>query len=147
MKKENKFLKLDDNAFMFNSLFMFNEFNKNSSFGIVANILMSAKDNDKDINLFVNSYGGVVDDLLAMIDTMNLVKNDIATIGLGCCASCGALLLASGTKGKRFMTENARVMIHQVSSGAFGKNSDIQIRAKEVDRIIAEFDENGDGEI
>jgi len=133
--KENKFLKLDDTDFYWNSIMMFNEFNKDSSFGVFANIIKAYKDNDKDINLFINSYGGVVDDLLVMIDAMNLVKNDIATIGLGCCASCGAVLLASGTKGKRFMTENARVMIHQVSAWAIGKNSDIQIRAKEVDRI------------
>lgn len=135
MKKENKFLSLDDSDFFWNSILMFNEFNKDSSAGVLAKIVSAAKDNKKDINLFINSYGGIVDDLLTMIDMINLVENDVATIGLGCCASCGAVLLASGTKGKRFMTENARVMIHQVSAWAVGKNSDLQIRAKEVDRL------------
>lgn len=135
MKKEDKFMPIDSDLFYYNSLIMFDEFNKSASFGIMTGILSSARDNDEDINIFINSYGGFVDDLMAMIDTMNLVKNDISTIGLGCCASCGAVLLACGTRGKRYITENARVMIHQISAGTFGKTSDMQITVDEVNRV------------
>ena len=92
-------------------------------------------DKNTDINLYINSRGGVVTSLLAMIDAMNLVPNDFATICIGQCASCGAVLLSAGTKGKRYITENARVLIHQVSSGMWGKNSEIQADAKESDRL------------
>ena len=135
MNKEDKFMSIDNDLFYYNSLIMFDEFNKSSSFGIMTGILGSAKDNNEDINIFINSYGGFTDDLVAMIDTMNLVKNDISTIGLGCCASCGAILLACGTPGKRYITENARVMIHQVSAGACGKVSEMKITVDEAKRV------------
>lgn len=92
-------------------------------------------DENTDINLYINSRGGIVTSLLAMIDAMSLVPNDFATICIGQCASCGAVLLSAGTKGKRYITENARVLIHQVSSGMWGKNSEIQADAKEADRL------------
>lgn len=88
-----------------------------------------------DIYLYINSRGGVVTSLLAMIDSMNLVPNDFVTVGIGQCASCGAVLLSCGKKGKRYITENARVLIHQVSSGMWGKNSEIQADAKEAERL------------
>lgn len=97
---------------------------------------MSLNENeDSDITVYINSKGGVVTSLLAMIDTMNLLPNDFKTVCIGQCASCGAVLLSCGTKGKRFITENARVLIHQVSSGMWGKNSEIQADAKETDRM------------
>lgn len=90
---------------------------------------------DTDINLYINSRGGIVTSLLAMIDAMKLVPNDFKTICIGQCASCGAVLLSCGTKGKRYITENARVLIHQVSSATWGKNSEVQADAKEQERI------------
>ena len=88
-----------------------------------------------DIYLYINSRGGIVTSLLAMLDGMNLVPNDFVTIGIGQCASCGAVLLSAGKKGKRYITEHARVLIHQVSGGMWGKNSEIQADAKEIDRL------------
>lgn len=88
-----------------------------------------------DIYLYINSRGGIVTSLLAMLDGMNLVPNDFVTICIGQCASCGAVLLSAGKKGKRYITENARVLIHQVSGGMWGKNSEIQADAKEIDRL------------
>lgn len=92
-------------------------------------------DKNTDIYLYINSRGGVVTSLLAMIDAMNLVPSDFVTVCIGQCASCGAVLLSAGKKGKRYITENSRVLIHQVSAGMWGKNSEIQADAKEVDRL------------
>ena len=92
-------------------------------------------DKNTDIYLYINSRGGVVTSLLAMIDAMNLVPNDFVTVGIGQCASCGAVLLSAGKKGKRYITENARVLIHQVSGGVWGKNSEIQADAREIERL------------
>jgi len=89
----------------------------------------------QDINVWINSQGGYCTSLLAMIDTMSLVNNNFCTIGIGQCASCGAVLLASGTKGKRYITENARVLIHQASGGAIGTTSEIVASAQENERI------------
>lgn len=94
-----------------------------------------SEEGGQDINVWINSQGGQCTSLLAMIDVMSLVKNDFCTIGIGQCASCGAVLLASGTKGKRYITENARVLIHQVYGGACGTNSEIQAQAQETNRI------------
>ena len=90
---------------------------------------------DTDIYLYINSRGGEVIQLLAMIDAMSLVPNDFVTVGIGQCASCGAVFLSCGTKGKRYITPNARVLIHQVRGGVFGTNSEIQADAKEYDRL------------
>lgn len=90
---------------------------------------------NNDITLYINSRGGLVTSLLAMIDAMKLVSNDFVTVGIGQCASCGAVLLSAGTKGKRYITENARVLIHQVSGGAIGKTSEIVADVKEAERL------------
>lgn len=92
-------------------------------------------DENNDIFLYINSRGGIVTSLLAMLDGMNLVPNDFVTVCIGQCASCGAVLLSAGKKGKRYITENSRVLIHQVSGGMWGKNSEIQADAKEIDRL------------
>jgi len=89
----------------------------------------------EDINLFINTRGGVCTALTAILDGMELVENDFCTIGIGQCASCGAVLLSAGTKGKRFITPNARVLIHQVRGGALGVNSEVQVGAQEMDRL------------
>jgi ATP-dependent Clp protease protease subunit len=103
---------------------------------IVAQILyLASEDAEKDINLYINSPGGIVSSGLAIYDTMQYVKPDIATTCVGMAASMGAILSAGGAKGKRYLLPNARVMIHQPMGGTQGQASDIEIEAKEVIRI------------
>jgi ATP-dependent Clp protease protease subunit len=103
---------------------------------IVAQMLfLESEDPDKDIYLYVNSPGGSVSDGLAIFDTMKYIKPDVSTICIGQAASMAAVLLAAGTKGKRYAVPNARVMIHQVMGGAQGQAADIEIQAKEILRI------------
>ncbi len=103
---------------------------------IVAQMLfLESDDPEKDINLYVNSPGGVVSSGLAIYDTMQHVRCNIATICMGMAASMGAVLLAAGTKGKRTLLPNSRVMIHQPLGGTQGQASDIEIEAREIIRI------------
>ena len=103
---------------------------------IIAQLLfLQMEDSDKDINVYINSPGGHVTSGLAVYDTMQFVKPDINTYCIGQAASMGALLLAGGTKGKRYALPNARIMIHQPWGGAQGTASDIHIQAKEILRI------------
>jgi len=103
---------------------------------IVAQFLfLEAQDPDKDIYFYINSPGGVITSGLSMFDTMNYIKPDIVTICIGQAASMGAFLLACGTKGKRYALPNARIMIHQPSGGAQGQSTDIQIQAREIQRL------------
>ena len=100
---------------------------------IVAQMLFLESDNpDKDIHLYINSPGGIVSAGLAIYDTMQFVKPDVSTICLGQAASMGALLLAGGTKGKRYALPHSRMMIHQPLGGFQGQASDIDIHAREV---------------
>jgi len=96
---------------------------------------LEAQDPDKDIYCYINSPGGVITSGLSMFDTMNYIKPDIVTICIGQAASMGAFLLSSGTKGKRYALPHARIMIHQPSGGAQGQSTDIQIQAKEIQRL------------
>ncbi len=99
---------------------------------VVAQLLFLANEDPKrDIKLYINSPGGSVYDGLAIIDTMNYIKPDVQTIGIGLQASMGAMLLSCGAKGKRFLLPNSRVMIHQPSSGTEGKITDQEIALKE----------------
>lgn len=99
---------------------------------VVAQLLHLANENpDKDIQLYINSPGGSVYDGLAIYDTMQYIASDVQTIGIGLQASMGAFLLSSGAKGKRFVLPNARVMIHQPSSGTRGKVTDQEISLRE----------------
>lgn len=99
---------------------------------VVAQLLhLAYEDPKKDIKLYINSPGGSIYDGFAIIDTMNYIEPDVQTIGIGLQASMGSLLLSSGTKGKRFCLPNARVMIHQPSSGTEGKITDQEIALKE----------------
>jgi ATP-dependent Clp protease protease subunit len=103
---------------------------------IIAQMLyLQSEDPAKDINLYVNSPGGSVTAGLAIYDTMQFVKCDVTTYCVGQAASMGAVLLAAGTKGKRFALPNARIMIHQPWGGAQGQASDISIQAKEILRM------------
>lgn len=108
-------------------------------------LFLEHKAPNKDIQLYINSPGGEVTAGLAIYDTMNYIKSDVSTICVGMAASMAAVLLASGTKGKRFALPNADVMIHQPSGGAQGMASDIEITAKKIietkkqlNRILAE---------
>ena len=95
-------------------------------------MFLSSEDPKKDISLYINSPGGVVTDGLAIIDTMNHIKNDVSTICVGIAASMGAHILSAGAKGKRFCLPNAEIMIHQPLGGAEGQASDIEISAKHI---------------
>lgn len=100
---------------------------------VVAQLLFLESENpDKDIHLYINSPGGVVTAGLSIYDTMQFIKPDVSTICVGQAASMGSLLLAGGTKGKRFCLPHSRVMIHQPSGGFQGQASDIDIHAREV---------------
>jgi ATP-dependent Clp protease protease subunit len=100
---------------------------------IIAQLLfLESEDPKKDIQLYINSPGGSVTAALAMLDTMNYIKPDVATVCVGIAASAGAILLATGAKGKRFALPNAEVMIHQPWGGAQGQATDIEITAKQI---------------
>jgi ATP-dependent Clp protease protease subunit len=107
----------------------------------VANLVMAqllfldAEDPKKDISIYINSPGGVVPAGMAIYDTIQYVKADVATICIGQAASAAAILLAAGTKGKRYALPNARVMIHQVMGGAEGQATDVEIQTREILRI------------
>ena len=95
-------------------------------------IFLANEDSKKDISLYINSPGGSVTSAMAIFDTMNFIKPDVSTICIGIAASAGAVLLASGTKGKRFCLPNSEVMIHQPWGGAQGQATDIEITAKQI---------------
>ncbi len=103
---------------------------------IVAQLLfLEAEDPEKDIWLYINSPGGSITAGMAIYDTMQFIRPDVATICVGQCASMAALLLAAGAKGKRFALPNSRILIHQPSGGAQGQATDIRIMAEEIIRM------------
>ena len=103
---------------------------------IIAQMLfLASEDSEKDINIYINSPGGVVTAGLAIYDTMQYLKSPITTICIGQAASMGAMLLAAGSKGKRYALPNARIMIHQPLGGAQGQATDIEIQTKEIMRV------------
>jgi ATP-dependent Clp protease protease subunit len=113
-------------------IFLGEEVNEHTANVVVAQLLhLANEDPNKDIQLYINSPGGSVYDGLAIYDTIQFIKPDVQTIGIGLQASMGAFLLSSGTKGKRMMLPNARVMIHQPSSGTQGKVTDQEISLRE----------------
>ena len=100
---------------------------------VVAQLLFLESENpDKDIHLYINSPGGIITSGLSILDTMRFIKPDVSTMCIGQAASMGAVLLAAGTKGKRYALPHSRVMIHQPSGGAQGQATDIEIQAKEI---------------
>jgi ATP-dependent Clp protease, protease subunit len=103
---------------------------------VIAQLLfLQTEDPEKDIHLYINSPGGIVSSGLAIYDTMQYVKPDIATYCIGQAASMGALLLSAGTKGKRFALPNSRIMLHQPMGGFSGQATDIEIHAREILRM------------
>jgi len=114
-------------------VFLSGEVNDVSANIIVAQLIyLEAQDPDKDISLYISSPGGSVTAGLAIYDTMNYIRCDVSTLCIGMAASMGALLLAAGTKGKRFALPNSEIMIHQPSGGAGGQASDIAIQAEHI---------------
>ena len=109
---------------------------------VVAQLLhLESQDPDKDISIYINSPGGSIYSGLAIYDTMNFVKPDIATMVVGVAMSMGSLLLAGGTKGKRASLPNSRILIHQPSAGFEGQATDIEIHAAEILKTRARIDE------
>lgn len=127
-------------------IFIDEEITEHTASVVVAQLLfLEAQDPDKDINIYINSPGGMVTAGLAIYDTMRFIKPDISTICVGMAASMGAVLLASGTKGKRYALPNSEIMIHQPLGGFQGQASDIKISADHIlsikdklNRILAE---------
>ena len=115
------------------TVFLLGEINIGSAARLVMQILyLESLDPKKDINLYINSPGGVVDDTLAIYDIMKVVKCPVATYCVGRAESGGAVVLAAGSKGKRFILPSAKVMIHQPFGGVYGQSADIQIQAEEI---------------
>jgi len=98
-------------------------------------IFLEYEDADKDITIYINSPGGIVSAGLAIYDTMQYIRPDVCTICIGQAASMGAILLAAGTKGKRYALPHSRIMLHQPAGGAGGQAADIAIHAKEIIRV------------
>jgi ATP-dependent Clp protease protease subunit len=117
-------------------IFLGDAVNEHTANLVVAQLLfLQSEDAKKDIYLYINSPGGSVYDALAIYDTMQYIKNDIQTVGIGVQASAAAFLLSSGAKGKRFLLPHSTVMIHQPSSGTRGKVTDQEIDLKESLRV------------
>jgi ATP-dependent Clp protease protease subunit len=104
-------------------------------------LFLESEDPDKEIFLYINSPGGVITSGMAIYDTMQFIKCPVSTTCMGQAASMGAFLLATGTKGKRRALPNSRIMIHQPSGGAHGQSTDIQIQAKEIERMRTSLEE------
>lgn len=123
-------------------IFLGEEVNDVSANLVVAQLLfLESEDPNKDIQLYINSPGGVISAGMAIYDTMHYIKCDVSTICMGMAASMGAFLLAGGTKGKRYALPNAEIMIHQPSGGARGQATEIQIVAKHILRTKKKLNE------
>lgn len=123
-------------------IFLGEEVNETSASIVVAQLLfLEAEDPGKDIQLYINSPGGVVTAGMAIYDTMHYIKCDVSTICIGLAASMGAFLLAGGAKGKRFALPNAEIMIHQPSGGARGQATEIKIVAEHILRTKKKLNE------
>lgn len=117
-------------------IFLVGEIEQHMANLVIAQLLFLESENpDKDIHLYINSPGGVVTAGMAIYDTMQFIKPDVSTFCLGQAASAGSLLLAGGKKGKRFCLPHSTVMIHQVLGGYQGQGTDIQIHARETQRV------------
>ena len=111
------------------------EINNEVANSTIAQLLYLDSKNNDDISIYINSPGGSVTDGMAIYDTMNFVKSDVSTIGVGICASMGAFLLSSGKRGKRYSLPNTEVMIHQPLGGAQGQATEIKIAAEHILKI------------
>ncbi len=123
-------------------IFLVGEINYSSATGIIMRLLhLQNIKKDQDINLYINSPGGGVDDTLAIYDTIRYLSCDVATTCIGRAMSGGAIVLAAGTKGKRFILPHAKVMIHQPYGGIYGQTTDVQIQAEEIIKAKRQLNE------
>jgi len=123
-------------------IFLVGEINYSSATGVIMRLLhLSNQKKEVDINLYINSPGGTVDDTLAIYDTMRFLSCDVATYCIGRAQSGGAIILASGAAGKRYILPHARVMIHQPSGGVYGQTTDVQIQAEEILKMKHQINE------
>ncbi len=116
-------------------ILVFSEIDDALSASIISQLLFLESKGNEDIYMYINSPGGSVSAGLAIYDVMNYIKPNVVTIGIGLCASMGAFLLSSGEKGKRYVLENTKVMIHQPIGGTKGQATDILIVAEEINKI------------
>lgn len=118
-------------------IFMFEDFTDTSCQRIVKEIIekVNSGNDEQKVRIFLNSRGGLVVGLISIIDTINMIQNEVEITCIGQAASCGAILLSNGTKGKRFISKNSRVLLHQLSSGSYGHVKDIEIDSKELNRL------------
>lgn len=123
-------------------IFLVGEIHHASATGVIMRLLhLENTKTGVDINLYINSPGGAVDDTLAIYDTMQYIESDVQTTCVGKAMSGGALILAAGTKEKRFSLPHAKVMIHQPYGGVYGQTSDVQIQAEEILKTKAQLNE------
>ena len=122
-------LMMEDSLLNNRIIFLNGEINEESAYQVIAKLLYLDSLGKEDISLYVNSLGGSVNQGLAIIDTMGLIKSDVATYCVGEACSMGAIILSAGTKGKRYSLPNAEIMIHQPSGGARGKSDDVVIHS------------------
>ena len=123
-------------------IFLVGEIHHGSATGVIMRMLYLANQKkDQDINLYINSPGGAVDDTLAIYDTIKFLPCDVATYCIGRAMSGGAIVLASGTKGKRYILPHAKVMIHQPFGGVYGQSADVEIQAEEILRTKRELNQ------
>jgi len=109
---------------------------QNTADSVVAQLLfLESSDKETDISMYINSPGGEISAMYAIFDTMNYIKPNVTTMGLGICASAASFLLAAGTKGKRFVLQNSLVMIHELSGGTAGKAGDIRNHYKHIESL------------
>jgi ATP-dependent Clp protease, protease subunit len=120
-------------------IFITGEINTNTADIIISELLYLDSLNHNDISLYINSPGGEIASGMAIYDTINFIKSDVNTIGIGLCASMAAFLLASGSEGKRYLLPNSEVMIHQPLGGAEGQATEIKIAAEHILKIKAKM--------
>jgi ATP-dependent Clp protease protease subunit len=117
-------------------IFVGSPIDDNTANVIIAQLLfLEAEDPEKDVSLYINSPGGIITSGMAIYDTMKFIKNDIVTICIGQAASMAAVLLAAGTKGKRYALPNSKILLHQPMGGYEGQATDILIHAEEIKRV------------
>jgi len=124
-------------------IFLSGDFNEDKAKEVITRLFtLESKDPTKDIIMYIDSYGGWVHSFMAIHDIMKMSRCDIATVCIGKAMSCGQMLLVSGTKGKRFSTPNSRILLHEISSGSFGKLTDMEIdinETKSLQKIIEDL--------
>jgi ATP-dependent Clp protease protease subunit len=121
-------------------IFLRGDFTESMADSILAQLLfLEANDADKDIYMYINSKGGMIDAMYAIYDTMQYIKPEIVTVGYGTIASAGSFILAAGTKGKRFALPNTNIMIHELSGGAGGKFQDVRVAYKYMEKLYSKM--------